>query len=277
VRVACFSVAAMDHFIQLDRHLVGGNALNQAVRFRQMGHDSAFVGALGTDPAGDQIADLLAAYSIDVSHTHRVSGRTATNQIVNDDAGERYGIEGAWEGGVYEQYRLTPSDWAFMEGFDVWTTHANGPSYADALERKNERQFMAVDFLHLQDYTLLERSLSTGVEVAYFGGTVDMVEDLARVARAYPCGVIVLTLGKDGSIAFQGDRSFTQEALPVVKVVDTTGCGDAFQAGFTATYYRMRDLRASLLAGAELGRETALQHGATPWPSNDCGAEEHHE
>lgn len=270
MRVACFSVAAMDHFIQRDQHLVGGNALNQAVRFRYMDHHSAFVGALGTDPAGDQIADLLAAYSIDVSHTHRVSGRTATNQIVNDDAGERYGIEGAWDGGVYEQYRLTPSDWAFLEGFDVWATHANGPSYADALERKNERQFMAVDFLHLQDYALLEKSLSTAVEVAYFGGTVDMAEDLAPIARANPRGVIVLTLGKDGSIAFHGDRSFTQEALPVDRVVDTTGCGDAFQAGFTATYYSTRDIHASLLAGAELGRETVLHYGATPWPSTDC-------
>jgi fructoselysine 6-kinase len=260
----------MDHFVQLDQHLVGGNALNQAVRFRQMGHDSAFVGALGTDLPGDHIADLLAAYSIDVSHTHRVNGRTATNQIVNDDAGERYGIEGAWEGGVYEQYRLTPPDWAFMEGFDVWTTHANGPSYGDALERKNGRQFMAVDFLHLQDYVLLEKSVSTAVDIAYFGGSADMVDDLACIARAHPQGIIVLTLGQEGSIAFQGDKSFTQEALPVEKVVDTTGCGDAFQAGFTATYYRTQDIRASLLAGAELGRETALHYGATPWPSSDC-------
>ena len=257
----------MDHFCQLGQHLVGGNALNQAVRFRQMGHDSAFVGALGTDPAGDRIADLLSSYSVDISHTHRVSGQTATNQIVNDEAGERYGVDGAWEGGVYEQYRLTPSDWAFLEGFDVWATHANGPSYIDALGHKDERQFMAVDFLHLQDYDLLEKSLSTAVDIAYFGGTADMADDLARVARAHPRGIIVLTLGKEGSIAFQGDHSFVQEALPVEQVVDTTGCGDAFQAGFTASYYNTQDIRASLLAGAKLGRANALHYGATPWPT----------
>jgi fructoselysine 6-kinase len=267
----------VDHFVQLDQHLVGGNALNQAVRFRQMGHHSAFVGALGTDPAGDQIADLLASYSVDISHTHRVSGRTATNQIVNDEAGERYGVDGAWEGGVYEQYRLTPTDWAFLEGFDVWTTHANGPSYAEALERKNKQQFMAVDFLHLDDYDLLEKSLSTAVDIAYFGGTAHMADDLARVARTNPHGIIVLTLGADGSIAFQGDSSSTQAALPVERVVDTTGCGDAFQAGFTATYYRTHDIHASLLAGADLGRANALHYGATPWPTDMDGTEADHE
>lgn len=266
MRVACFSVAAMDHFVQIDEHLVGGNALNQAVRFRRMGHRSAFIGALGTDWSGDQIAVLLASYSVDVSHTHRVSGKTATNQIVNDAEGERYGVDGAWEGGVYEQYRLTPSDWAFLAGFDVWATHANNPSYADALEHKDDRQFMAVDFLHLEDYELLEKSLNAAVDIAYSGGTADMVDDLARAARVHPHSIIVLTLGKEGSIAFYGQETFAQKALPVERVVDTTGCGDAFQAGFTATYYRTRDIRASLLAGAELGRETALHYGATLWP-----------
>ena len=150
----------------------------------------------------------------------------------------------------------------------MWATHANHLSYGDALEHKGESQFMAVDFLHLQDYVLLEKSLNTAVDIAYFGGTADMVDDLARIARTFPHRVVVLTLGKDGSLAFQGDQSFAQEALPIERVVDTTGCGDAFQAGFTATYYRTQDIRASMLAGAELGRTTALHHGATPWPTH---------
>lgn len=255
----------MDYFSQQNKHFAGGNALNQAIRFRQMGHHSAFVGALGTDRAGDQIAALLTAESVDISCVHRIDGKTATNQIVNDDSGERYGIEDTWEGGVYEQFELLPSDWAFLEDFDVWSTHANGPSYAEALERKRDQQLMAVDFLHLTDYELLQRSLAV-VDIAYFGGTSDMVDDLARIARASPRGIIVLTLGGNGSIAFDRTRSYTQHALPVDQVVDTTGCGDAFQAGFTASYYRTQDIHTSLLAGAKLGRAAALHFGGTPWP-----------
>ncbi len=268
MKIACFSVAALDFYPQQNRWYAGGNSLNQAVRYRQMGHESAFVGAVGTDEAGDRVEALLRAAAVDVSRLRRLEGITARNQIVNDEAGERYGIEGAWENGVYGDFQLGDEDWAYIAGFDVWTTHANSPCYPSALERKRPGQFMSVDFLHLQDYDLLKASLRA-VEIAYFGGTEDMVADLARVAREHP-GVIVLTLGAQGSIAFEGSRTYPQPALPVEKVVDTTGCGDAFQAACTACYIRTRDIRASLLAGAELGRQATQTYGGAPWEAVDA-------
>jgi len=263
MKAACFSVAAMDFFPQQNKHYAGGNSLNQAIRFRQMGHQSAFVGALGTDDAGDQLAALLQAESVDISRLRRINGCTAHNKIINDDFGERYGIEGAWEGGVYENFEMDKADWDYLSSFDVWSTHANGPNYQMALERKKSAQFMSVDFLHLKDYELLQKSLRT-INIAYFGGTTDMVDDLAKVAKNNR-GIIVLTLGAEGSIAFEGDRSYTQKALTTDKVVDTTGCGDAFQAAFTATYFNTKDIRASLLAGAELGNRAAMSFGGIPW------------
>jgi sugar/nucleoside kinase (ribokinase family) len=265
MKIACFSVAAMDFFPQQNKHYAGGNSLNQAVRFRQMGHQSAFVGALGTDEAGDQIAALMESESIDTSHTYRVNGRTACNKIINDDMGERYGIEGAWEGGVYETFQLSEADWDYISSFDIWSTHANGPCYLSALERKSKSQFMSVDFLDLKDYDLLEKSLRV-VDIAYFGGTADMANDLARIAKNNR-GILVLTLGAEGSIAFEGDKAYTQKALPMKKVIDTTGCGDAFQSAFTASYVRTKDIQASLLAGAELGRIAASSYGGIPWKS----------
>lgn len=264
MKVACFSVAAMDFFPQQNKQFAGGNSLNQAIRFFQMGHQSAFVGALGTDEAGDRIDTLLQASSVDVSHLYRIKGRSACNQIINDDFGERYGIEGAWEGGVYEEFKLEENDWSFISEFDVWSTHANGPSYLNALERKSRSHFMSVDFLHLKDYELLQKSLRV-VEIAYFGGTSDMVDDLAKVARGNNKGIIVLTLGAEGSIAFEGDRSYVQKALPSDKIIDTTGCGDAFQAACTASYFHTRDIQTALLAGAELGRKAAMSFGGVPW------------
>jgi fructoselysine 6-kinase len=263
MKVACFSVAALDYFPNIDKHYPGGNALNQALRFRRMGHESAFVGALGTDEAGDRIYALLRAASVDVSRAHRVEGRTASNRLVNDEAGERYGVEGAWDSGVYGDYDFDEADWAFLARFEAWATHANHRDYEASLERKPSSTRMAVDFLHLKDYELLERSLEV-VDIAYFGGTADMADELARVARRRR-GVIVLTLGAEGSMAFAGDRVFEQAALPIEKVVDTTGCGDAFQAGFTASFLAARDIPAALLAGAELGRTAARSHGGAPW------------
>jgi fructoselysine 6-kinase len=263
MKAACFSVAAMDYYPQLDTTYPGGNSLNQSIRFRQMGHASAFVGAIGNDKNGDRIMALLQERDVDATHLFRLEGDTASNQLVVDEAGERTGLEGAWHGGVYEEYKLTEQQWQYIADFDVWATHANGCNYQEALKRKHPRQFMAVDFLHLTDYDLLKQSLTT-IDVAYFGGTPDMAEPLAQIAKSHP-GVIVLTLGAGGSIAFHGNNTYTQPALPIEKVVDTTGCGDAFQAGFTCSYYENKDIPAALLAGAELGRIAASQYGGTHW------------
>jgi len=238
--------------------------LNQAVRFRQMGHHSAFIGALGTDEAGDRIANLLYNEQIDTTCLQRIDGFTARNQIVNDSSGERFGVEGAWESGVYEAYSITEDIWDYLEKFEVWATHANCPFYQVALEHKSEKQLLSVDFLHLRDYELLKKSL-TVADIAFFGGTYDMVEDLSQIAQATPGKIIVLTLGADGSMVFRGRQTFTQEALPLEKVIDTTGCGDAFQAGFTANYYQNHDIEQALLAGAEMGRKAAMSYGGTPW------------
>ncbi|HEX5056766.1 MAG TPA: PfkB family carbohydrate kinase [Gammaproteobacteria bacterium] len=263
MKVACFSVAALDFFPQQNKYYAGGNSLNQAIRFRRMGHASAFVGAVGTDEAGDRLAALLQAESVDVSRMRRMDGHTARNRIINDDSGERYGVEGAWEGGVYEQFELNEADWDYLDRFDIWATHANGPDYLNALERKRSSRFMAVDFLHLKDYELLQKSLRVA-DIAYFGGTPGMAQELAAIAKAHR-GIIVLTLGARGSIAFEGDRVYSQEALTAGKIIDTTGCGDAFQAAFTASYFATRDIRASLAAGAELGLKAALSFGGVPW------------
>jgi hypothetical protein len=80
-----------------------------------------------------------------------------------------------------------------MSDFDVWVTHANNVNFREALRQKQDGIFLGVDFLHFKDYDLLERSLDI-VDVAYFGGTADMAEDLARMAKGRS-GIIVLTLG----------------------------------------------------------------------------------
>lgn len=263
MKAACFSVAAMDFFSQQNKYYAGGNSLNQAIRFAQMGHQSAFVGALGIGNAGDQITNLLQSRSVDISHLYRLDGITACNEIVNDEYGERFGVEGAWKNGVYQQFELNDDDWAFISDFDVWSTHANGPNYLTALTRKTHHQMMSVDFLHLPEYELLQKSLEV-IDIAYFGGTADMAGSLAQIAKVKR-GIIVLTLGSDGSMAFEGDKIYTQAALPVDEIVDTTGCGDAFQAAFTATYFQTKDVQASLLAGAELGQQAVKRFGGIPW------------
>lgn len=263
MKVACFTVAAMDWFASQQAHFAGGNALNQAIHFSQRGHHTAFAGALGTDEAGNRIAGLLRRRGVDTSLMKRLPGRTASNSLYNDDAGERYGEDGAWQNGVYGEFRLQPDDWEHLAGFDVWSTHANCPDFAETLSRKKQ-QFLATDFLHLDDLDFLADCLPA-VDIAFFGGTPALEAGLARVAERKNA-LVVLTLGAGGSIAFRGSRYWRQAALPVDQVVDTTGCGDAFQAAFTHAWLTGgRDVQTALEAGAQAGRDTCRHHGALAW------------
>lgn len=263
MKIACFSVAAMDYFPQQDQFFAGGNSLNQAIRFKQLGHETCFIGAIGTDLAGDLIEQLFQKRNIDTSHLYRVSGITACNQLIDDEKGERQGIEGAWQNGVYDSFQMSELDWNYIKSFDIWSTHANGKNFDQALKRKTSQNFLVVDFLNFDTYDLLEKGLDV-IDIAYFGGVKRQLPDLVKLSKKMK-GILVLTLGAEGSIAIKNGNTFEQVALPIKRVFDTTGCGDAFQAGFSSEYYASKNIEKALLTGATLGKEAALHYGGVPW------------
>lgn len=261
MKIACFTVAAADYFPQQEKTYGGGNALNQSLIFSKFGYKSYFIGAVGSDEWGTKIIDYLKANHINISHLFQLDGNTATNQIINDEKGERYGIEGAWQNGVYGDFKIPEKSWKTMLSADLWVTHCNCPDYLEALKRKTNKQKMSVDFLHLESRELLEKSLPI-IDIAFIGGTPDMIDYLVKLSEISD-KLIVLTLGAEGSIAFKKGKQYIQSALPLDSVVDTTGCGDAFQAGFAAEYFISGNITVALQKGAEAGRLTAMHYGAT--------------
>jgi fructoselysine 6-kinase len=265
LKAASFTVAVLDYFCLQDEHFAGGNALNQAVHYSQAGIESALVGAVGNDHPGTRLFSLLHGHGVDTSHLYSVEGETARNSIRNDEAGERFGVEGSWQGGVYEDFKLSEDDWAFLTGFDIWSTHANCPNFEETLRRKSDAQCLAVDFLHLEDFEHLKSSLGK-IDIAFVGGEASLKDSLCELAVEMDA-LIVLTLGAEGSIAFKGDKVFRQEALPVDIVVDTTGCGDAFQAAFCRSYIQSGDVQVALRAGSHAGMVASMRYGGVPWPN----------
>ena len=53
-----------------------------------------------------------------------------------------------------------------------------------------------------------------------------------------------------------------QPAVDVKKIVDTTGCGDAFQAAFTVSYFKDGDIRKALKAAAQQAAKVIQHYGA---------------
>ncbi|MGH6881024.1 MAG: carbohydrate kinase family protein, partial [Hypericibacter sp.] len=101
------------------------------------------------------------------------------------------------------------------------------------------------------------------------GALIDELDAIARRAGR----VFIVTLGVEGSLALGEKQRIAVPAVSVRKVVDTTGAGDSFAAGFLSHYARSRELEASLARGAEAAARTIGQIGAfpaplVPWPAD---------
>jgi sugar/nucleoside kinase (ribokinase family) len=84
---------------------------------------------------------------------------------------------------------------------------------------------------------------------------------MQRLKDDFP--LVILKLGAQGAAAADDSRSFSVGA-PSVAVVDTTGAGDAFNAGFLHSWLETGALEQSVSAGIELGALSIQFHGGAP-------------
>jgi len=117
------------------------------------------------------------------------------------------------------------------------------------------------DFLDGSDYPDIAAKIATWLnwlDLIFISGDDETVAALRPLTKHYP-GLIVVTLGAAGSLALSRGDLYHQPALPVDRPVDTTGCGDAFQAAFTVSYFRAAQIDQALYAGARQAAQV-LQH-----------------
>jgi len=113
-----------------------------------------------------------------------------------------------------------------------------------------------------QWFSLMNILLLNEEESIYLTGSVDMERALDYLLDYSE--VVVIKRGSLGAIA--KTRGFDSISVPAVpaSVVDTTGAGDSFAAGFIATYAKTHDLTAALTSGTELAARCVAIVGGRP-------------
>lgn len=259
MRAAAVGDNCIDIYTNKGLSFPGGGAVNFAVQAKRAGASTAYVGMLGTDANGDWLAHALQVEGVDISQVQREEGPTAVAYV------ELHGSERTFIGadrGVRERLTITPEIDTYLLGFDLIHTTLDGRVDAHIPNWRARGQLISYDFSHRA--TPEQVDLLPHITLAFFSGQKLSAEQAEQAVVAYQqrgAQVAVITLGEQGSLAFDGQQRYFQPARPVTNVVDTLGAGDAFQAGFAVEYFASRSVECALLAGAERAAETCQFFG----------------
>jgi fructoselysine 6-kinase len=259
LRIIAMTVCCMDVYPQNNEAYVGGNSINFAVECKRKGINTSVLGCIGTDDYGWEIIDILTRYGINISHLHTRPGKTASNRIYISEKGDRFFLPDSWDGGVYQTFMLSEADWAFVFEHDIVAIPANNPNFATALDKLGNSGKLVVDFLDSRDYPSIEAALPK-IALGFISGDPAVVTRLKPLSEVIPTPIII-TLGADGSIALFGGREFCQIAAPVKTIVDTTGCGDSYQAAFTISWWNEHNLSKAMKEGSWAAAKTLTHMG----------------
>jgi sugar/nucleoside kinase (ribokinase family) len=116
--------------------------------------------------------------------------------------------------------------------------------------------------MQMIDTGLVDLLFGNENEVRHLTGCASLSECLDSLSSKVR--TLVVTRGVDGAIAVENGERTDGQAVPVEKVVDTTGAGDLFAAGFLAARCREKPIRQCLEAGAIAAAEIISHFGARP-------------
>jgi len=263
------------------REISGGSAANTLAGAAALGCRCAFVGQVADDQLGAVFAHDIRANGVSFDTPARPGQPpTARCLILVSPDGERtmntflgashYLPMGSIGGGLIERARIL-----YLEGY-MWDpaeprevmreairiARAAGNLVAMTLSVNFIIELHRSDLQALIDGGLIDILFVNDEEVRCLTQNDDLEAAIAEVAPQVP--LLVVTMGASGAAAFKDGERFTVAAEPVAKVVDTTGAGDLFAAGFLAGHVQGRSVEDALRMGAVAAAEVISHYGARP-------------
>ncbi|CAN2188694.1 RbsK Sugar kinases, ribokinase family [Candidatus Nanopelagicaceae bacterium] len=255
----------------------GGAAGNVASWLTRTDARSTIVGHVGNDAAGSALVSEFDA--LGVRHHNLVvdNGHSGVVVVLVDPSGERtmFPDNGANSGlqirdlPALDEYNavyisgyspLDPLSRVGIKEMIVKIKAAGLPIFFDPASVGGMKEVDTVEvksWLSSMDVLLLNEE-----EAIYLTGESDLEKSLEILLQS--CETVVIKLGSKGAIGkSRNGESISIPAVPAT-VIDTTGAGDSFAAGFIAQYATKKDLHRALVAGAQVASHCVAIVGARP-------------
>ncbi|MBY6219072.1 adenosine kinase [Qipengyuania aquimaris] len=257
----------------------GGSAANTLAGMAALGAQCAFIGQVAKDQLGEIFAHDIRAVGIDFDTQPREGDPpTARCLIFVTPDGERtmntfLGASQFLPPAALDEELIASAGVLYLEGY-LWDPEEPRSAMRRAIEvARNAGRKVAFtasesfvidrhgdDFRALIEEGQIDILFVNEHELATLTGEEDFDKGLDMIKDKVP--VLVATRSAKGAVAIQNGERAQVAAEPIDKVVDTTGAGDLFAAGFLTGHTRGKDLETCLKMGAICAGEIISHIGA---------------
>ncbi|AXU18598.1 adenosine kinase [Novosphingobium sp. THN1] len=263
------------------REISGGSAANTLAGLAALGAKCAFIGQVANDQLGEVFAHDIRAGGIDFQTPARAEEPpTARCLIFVSPCGQRtmntfLGASQFLPAEALDDAQIASASVLYLEGY-LWDPEeprkAMRRAIAAARNAGRKVAFTLSDAFvisrHGDDFRALIADGQIDIlfanehELAALTGIEDFHAGIEQLAAKVP--TVVVTRSENGAHAISNGEHAHVPAEPIAKVIDTTGAGDLFAAGFLYGYVRNKPLAESLTLGAVCAAEVISHYGARP-------------
>ena len=260
--------------LKIEKIVSGGSVANSIVGISQLGDQVGFIGKISDDEFGKNYEEGLTKENVEYFYTKKKENLpTGICLILVTPDSERtmctfLGIAGKINEKDISTDAIKKSEIIFLEGY-LWDEGEPKKAFDKAMDNANKvamslSDLFCVDrhkpqFLNLVknklDITFAnEQEICSLIEAKNIKEVIKFSKQLNKL--------IIITRGDKGSVAINGNEVVESNAQPNLDIVDLTGAGDLFAAGFLHGYINKLSIKECLEKGTEMSSKVIQQIGA---------------
>ena len=260
--------------LKIEKTVSGGSVANSIVGISQLGHEVGFIGKVSDDNFGSKYEEGLKKENVKYFYSKKKEELpTGTCLILVTPDSERtmctfLGTAGKINENDVSSDAIKKSEIILLEGY-LWDEGEPKKAFDKAINVANKVAMSLSDqfcvdrhkphFLDLVknklDITFAnEQEITSLIEAKNFSEVINFSKQLNKL--------IVVTRGEKGAVAVNGEEVFECDIHKNLKLVDLTGAGDLFAAGFLYGYINKSSIKNCLEKGTEMSSKVIQQIGA---------------
>jgi len=260
--------------LKIEETVSGGSVANSIVGLSQLGNDVGFIGKINNDNLGQQYEDGLIKERVSFIYSKKDEAiPTGTCLILITPDSERtmctfLGIAGKINENDVNIEKVKESDIVLLEGY-LWDEGEPKKAFEKAINNSNKVAMSLSDLFcverHKESFLELvknkldvifanEQEIFSLIETNSFEDVVSFSKELDKN--------IVITRGEKGAVSIKNNEVFECKAKENLKIVDLTGAGDLFAAGYLHGIINKMSVKESLVKGTELSSKIIQKIGA---------------